>query len=339
VSCLLVPFVGETLLPRDLWTAWNFEPSLLLPLALYAFVYAWGMRNVWHRAGHGHGISVPRSLCSLGAVLALLTALASPLDGLSEVLFSAHMLQHLVLILIAAPLLALSNFPLAFLWALPRAWARVLGQWINRCRGFSQAWRVISSPLCTWFLFAILLWAWHTPLLFEAALQHEPVHAFEHLCFVLSALLFWQTLFEHTHLPHNRYGIAVPFLFTTALHSGVLGALLTFSAQPWYPDTVPLVSSWGVDPLQDQQLAGLIMWLPGGIVYNLLTIWYFGAWLRSFEPHQAHAALTDPSRANTRGNDWTGDFPPVQSGREDLNLIKRMRPSRNRAMPRSGLIK
>src|SRR5581483_7510554 len=118
---------GQPLAPHDLWTAWNIDLTLLIPLALAAWVYLWGMRNVWQRAGVGRGISVQRGLCFLGASLALVVALVSPLDALSGVLFSAHMVQHLILILVAAPLLVLCDFPLALLWALPRRWAQVLG--------------------------------------------------------------------------------------------------------------------------------------------------------------------------------------------------------------------
>src|SRR5947207_1193020 len=94
----------------------------------------------------------------------------------------------------------------------------------------------------------------------------------EHFGFVVAALVFWGVLFRHRHPDHLHYGLAVPFLFATTLQSGILGALMTFSSQAWYPYYAPLVGAWGLTPLQDQQLAGLIMWIPGGIVFALLTI-------------------------------------------------------------------
>lgn len=274
---------GEPFGPNNLWTAWDVSPWVWVPLGLTIFIYLWGLHNVWRRAGAGRGITLRRGAGFLGAILALVVALLSPLDALSAVLFSAHMIQHLVLMLAAAPLLVLSDFPLALLWALPRAWSQLLSQSLKQSRLFSRAWQGFTEPLSAWMLFAVALWLWHTPLFYEAALRDETIHTWEHSVFLLTAMLFWWALFRHSGLNHYRYGMAVPYLFTTALHSGILGALMTFSAQPWYPYYMDLVIPWGLTPLQDQQLAGLIMWLPGGAVFTLLTIGYFAAWLRALE--------------------------------------------------------
>jgi len=274
---------GGPLEPHDLWTAWNVEPWLLFPLACAVFIYIWGMRNVWQQAGAGHGIRTRSWVSFLGAVVALVIALVSPLDALAGVLFSAHMTQHLLLVLVAAPLLVMSDFPVALLWALPRGSAQALGQTSNQSPAVSRLWRVISSPASAWLLFAITLWIWHTPALYEAALREEPVHELEHLIFLVTAMLFWWVLFKQTTQKHVHYGMAILYLFTTILHSGVLGALMTFTSQPWYPYYAGLVWSWGLTPLQDQQLAGLIMWIPGGILLTLLTIRYFALWFRALE--------------------------------------------------------
>jgi len=257
-----------------------FEPSLLIPLAITATLYLWGLWNIWRRAGIGHGIPVRHCICFLGAILALVIALVSPLDALSSVLLLAHMAQHLVLILIAAPLLVLSDVPLALLWALPRRWARPLGRQLYRWQPVVWLWQVVSSPICAWVLFTTVLWVWHTRVLYEAALHDEVIHAIEHLAFLGTAVVFWSVLLQHNGPRPVRYMMAVPYLFTTSLQSGILGALMTFSARPWYPYYTALTTSWGLTPLQDQQLAGLIMWLPGSAVFTLLTIGYFGASLR-----------------------------------------------------------
>src|SRR4051812_34887791 len=158
-----------------------FEPSPLIPLAVTATLYLWGLRNIWLRAGIGHGIPVRRCVCFLGAILALVVALVSPIDTLSSVLLWAHMTQHLVLILIAAPLLVASDVPLALLWALPRRWARPLGRQIYHSLMLARVWRAISSPIAAWMLFTACLWAWHTRALYEAALRNQTIHAIEHL--------------------------------------------------------------------------------------------------------------------------------------------------------------
>jgi putative membrane protein len=274
---------GTPVTPDDLWTAWNFEPSIWIPLVIIVWIYAWGMRNVWKRASAGHGITKRHYSCFLGALLALLIAFASPLDALSDVLFSAHMVQHMVLILIAAPLLVMSDFPLAFLWAVPRAQAQNLGYRSQQLTTLSRIWRALSSAVFAWLLFALTMWVWHASTLYEAALRNEAIHALEHLVFLGSAMLFWWALLKPTTQKHVQYGMAIPYLFTTILQSGILGALMTFSSRPWYSYYTTLVTSWGITPLQDQQLAGLIMWIPGGAIFTLLDIGYFAAWLRVLE--------------------------------------------------------
>src|SRR3954452_20940105 len=108
------------LAPAAVWPIWNTDPWVVVPLELFAMVYAWGIWNVWQRAGAGHGISAWRAISFAGGLLALAGAWVSPLDAAASELFSAHMAQHLILMLVAAPLLVASDFPLALLWALPR---------------------------------------------------------------------------------------------------------------------------------------------------------------------------------------------------------------------------
>jgi putative membrane protein len=108
-------------------------------------------------------------------------------------------------------------------------------------------------------------------------------------------MLFWWILLKRNRPDHLHYAMTIPFLFLTVLQSGILGALMTFTSEPWYPDYAASVTQWGLSPLQDQQIAGLIMWVPGGAVFTLLTIGYFAAWLRALEqrsvrlhPHDVH---------------------------------------------------
>src|SRR5215216_7949012 len=182
------------LVPDDVWKAWNLEPSILIPIALTALIYLWGIRNVWQRAGAKRGINRRHYSSFLGVLLAFFVAFVSPLDAMSDVLFSAHMVQHMILILVAAPLLVMSDFPLAFLWALPRTWAQSLGYRLNRSQTLSRFWRVFSSPVSAWFLFTISLWVWHASTLYEAALEDKTVHTMEHLEFLVTSMLFWWVL-------------------------------------------------------------------------------------------------------------------------------------------------
>lgn len=278
---------GQPIAPHDLWSSWNIDLFPILSLELTAILYVLGIQRLWRRAGVGRGITVRRSLAFVGALLALVVALISPLDALSGALFSAHMAQHLILMLIAAPLLTLSDYPLALLWALPRRSAQALGRGWNRAMVLHRVWQIMKSPLAAWVLFGVTMWVWHLPALYEAALRDETIHAVEHLSFLLTAVLFWWVLLDPSRPKYVHYGMAIPYLFTTALHSGILGALLTFSGLPWYPFYAQSVTAWGLSPLQDQQLAGLVMWLPGGALFTLLTVLYFGAWLNVLEQRTA----------------------------------------------------
>ena len=271
------------LTPQDLWNAWSFEPSILIPLAVVTVIYFWGMRKVWQRAGKEHGIQRRQYLSFAAALVSLLVAFVSPLDALSDALFTAHMVQHLILIMLTAPLLVMSNVPLAVLWALPRSQAQGLGFRWNQSAALSRIWQVLDHPIFAWLVFTITLWLWHAPKFFETALQDEGVHILEHVTFLGSAMLFWWALLKPSGQKHRQYAVAVVYLFTTVLQSAVLGALMTFTERPWYAYYADLSPAWGLTPMQDQQYAGLIMWMPGGAIFSLLTILYFAAWLRALE--------------------------------------------------------
>ncbi len=296
--------------PATLWTAWNTAPSLLISLAAMVLIYARGM------AGAGNGVR--RTLCFAGAVLTLVVALVSPLDALCDSLFTAHMLQHLLLMLVAAPLLVLSEYPLALLRALPRAWAQRLVRGLNRSGGLRRVWDVLNIPGVAWLIFTLEMWVWHSSALYQAALHSEAIHSLEHIGFVLSGMLFWWVLFKHTAARQSHYGMAVLYLFAASVQSGVLGALMMFTSVPWYAFYATRVGAWGMTPLQDQQLAGLIMWIPGGAVFNVLTIGYFAAWWRALEErsgrkpsaaHEREEASSAGHEANTTQAEQLGESP------------------------------
>ena len=179
------------LAPHDLWAAWTLEPQLLGALLACDVVYWLGTYRLWRRAGFGRGMRPWQAAAFAGACLALLVALVSPLDALGGVLLSAHMAQHMVLILLAAPLLALSDFPMAALWALPRAWRRSIGAVWQRSRALKALWRTLTQPLVAWSIATGVLWAWHSRGLYQAALENETIHTVEHLAFLFTAILFW----------------------------------------------------------------------------------------------------------------------------------------------------
>jgi putative membrane protein len=282
----------------ELWRAWEFEPGVVLPLAISAALYGYGLSRFWREAGVGRGIRAGEAACFWLGWLALVVALVSPVHPWGSVLFSAHMTQHEILMLIAAPLLVLGKPLVAMLRALPSGWARRLVTWTS-VRWWRAVWGIVSNAFAAWLIHAAILWMWHIPALFQATLGNELVHAAQHLSFVLSALLFWWAVMQGPHRALN-YGVAVLYLFTTALHSGVLGALITFSGRLWYPAYASTTGSWGLTPLEDQQLGGLIMWVPACLVYIFAGLALFAGWMRAseervvrWEQRQAAPALAD----------------------------------------------
>jgi putative membrane protein len=279
----------------DLPFTWGLDPLVILSLALSGWLYLRGVRRLWREASAGRGIKRWEAVAYACGWLALFVALVSPLHPLGEVLFSAHMTQHELLMLVAAPLLVLGRPVIAFLWALPPGWARRVGGW-GKARPFRGVWRAVTNPLAAWAIHAAALWVWHAPVLFQATLESDFVHTLQHVCFLGSALLFWWAL---VHGPRGLmgYGAAVLYLFTTSVHSGVLGALITFTGTVLYPAYEKTTASWGLSPLEDQQLGGLIMWVPAGLVYIVAGLALCAGWMRESErrvlKREALARLTE----------------------------------------------
>lgn len=272
---------GEPLAPHDLWTAWEWTPSILIPVLVSGALYALGLSRLWRR-GIGRGIRRWEASCFATGWLVLALALLSPLHPLGEALFSAHMVQHELLMVVAAPLLVLGRPLVSWLHAIPVSSRRAMGA-VTRNRRFRSGWRVLTYAGTAWVVQAVVLWGWHLPRLYDAALGSETVHAMQHISFLGAALLFWWALL-HGRKSHARGVTAVLYLFTTAVHSTLLGMLLTFASSPWYAHYQTISPAWGITPLEDQQLAGLIMWIPAGISYLIAALLLASRWLLDSDP-------------------------------------------------------
>jgi cytochrome c oxidase assembly factor CtaG/cytochrome c2 len=210
-------------------------------------------------------------------------ALLGPVDTLSDVLFSVHMTQHELLMLIAAPLIVAGRPLIAGMWGLP---SRARDTAIAATRPIVTPWRALTNPMVVLILHAVVLWSWHIPRAFEWALHNESVHAVQHLMFFVTAALFWWSLI-HGRFGRVGYGVAVFFVFITAMHTGILGVLITFAKTVWYPTyahTTP-------HALEDQQLAGLIMWIPAGVIFIIVALALFAAWIGESERRVRSSAL------------------------------------------------
>ncbi len=284
---------GQPPQPHDLAGAWSADPTVLFGVAVLGWIYLRGVSAVWRSASAGRGVRRWQVVSFAGGMLALMVALVSPLDVLSQALFSAHMAQHLLLILAAGPLLAASSLELASLWALPLSWRRGLSRWWRHNRRLRPVWQAATTPAAILALHVGTMWAWHAPALYEAALGNEAVHALEHLTFLGSGIVFWWALLRVGRSGAMDYAFGVLYAFAAFLLSGLLGALLTFSTAPWYAIYLPRTAAWGMTPMQDQQLAGLIMWIPAGVVYSAAGIAVFLAWLTRAEQADAQVPAQD----------------------------------------------
>lgn len=259
-----------SLRPHDLPGAWNLDPLLLLGLGAMAVAYARGRRRATDSPG--------RQRAFAGALVTIVVALVSPLEALSGALVSAHMVQHVLLVIGAAPLLAWSAPGAALVRGLPprlRAWNRTA-----RVTAGLRAPRLRASrmPLLRWLVYVVVLWVWHAAVLYGAAVEHEVVHVAEHATFLAAGWLVWSILLGPARV-RMAPGLAVLGVFTLALQGVFLSALLTFARTPWYEVYVDAAPAWGVDPLQDQQLAGVVMWVPAGLVHVVIGIVLLARWL------------------------------------------------------------
>jgi putative membrane protein len=251
-------------------SSWAVALQWLIVIAMGAafLFYAAGLHRLWRNAHTGAGVSVRQAAYYFSGWVVLAAALLSPIDTLGEELFSMHMVQHELMMLGAAPLLILGKPLAVFIWSFPASARKGIGGFVRR-RAIQTMWSALNQPFFAWLLHLLVLWAWHFPSLFQASLADDGVHALQHFSFLASALLFWAALIGPQGGLRNmggHYGGSVLYVLTTTIHTGVLGALLTFSPHAWYPVYEGRTEHWGLTLLEDQQLGGLIMWVPAGVI-------------------------------------------------------------------------
>ena len=254
---------------------WSFDPFVAIPLALSGGLYATGVARLWARAGIGESVKRWQAACFAAGWLSLLAALVTPLHELGEHLFTAHMIEHEVLMAVAAPLLALSRPIGAFLYALPRTWRH----WLSRSAGagwISVPWGWLTRPLDATILHGAAIWIWHTPALFDATVTNETMHRLQHASFLVTALFFWWAIFRRAR---RDYGLGAIHVAATMVHTSILGALIALSPGLLYVVQTKDAPAFGLTPLEDQQLGGLIMWVPAGTLYAAVALVLVGLWI------------------------------------------------------------
>lgn len=247
---------------------WTWDPAITLPLLIAAIAFSLGWRRLHARSTGGRArLKRHGSWFAIGW-LVLAGALVSPLHEAGERSFTAHMIEHELIMLLAAPLLVLAEPLATMLWAFPPGARRTLG---TLATAIAPAYRWASGAVVATLLQAAVLWIWHMPSLFDLALADDAWHAVQHGCFLVSALLFWTAMLGRRGAGARATAdraLAGLCLLATSIITGALGALMAFATSPWYAGYARLaLAPFGLSPAEDQQVAGLIMWVPGGLVH------------------------------------------------------------------------
>ncbi|HSV16971.1 MAG TPA: cytochrome c oxidase assembly protein [Casimicrobiaceae bacterium] len=276
------------------------EAFVVALLIAFAAAYALGAARLAARRMRPAGARRHDGIVFAAGLVVLAATLLGPLDAWSEQSFAVHMVQHELLMLAAAPLLVRGRPLGRFAWALP-ARGRVHWRTLLRRSHAQGPWALITGVAGACALQTAALWAWHLPAWFRAALQHPGLHILQHATFLAAALCFWWSVLRPA-TPRTAASRGIATLFITTLTTGALGALLTFGSSPWYAFPGQ-AAPFGLTALEDQQLGGLIMWVPGGMVYVVVAL-LLGA-----------RALGTPRPASGRGIDQAGQRTAAPSQR------------------------
>jgi len=253
------------------------EPWMLAPMLLAAAAYAAGFARLRARAEHGRGELAQRGLVFALALATLAGATLTPLHALGARSFTAHMAEHELIMLASAPLFVWARPLPVMLWAFPAGVRQALAATARSAAG-RGLWRFLTEPLLATVLQMAALWLWHLPSLFDQALRSEGWHAAQHLAFFATALIFWTAMLS----PRRSPWTAAALLFLTSMGSGALGAFMALSQSPWYAPYAALgLAAFGLTPAQDQQLAGALMWIPGGLFHAAVAVALIAPQLRS----------------------------------------------------------
>ena len=254
---------------------WLSDPLVLVPLALFAGIYVWRFAQARKEEG-GRGAGALQAVAFAGGMLALLAALASPLDGLGEdYLFSAHMVQH-VLLGDLAPLLILLGFSRVILRPVTR-----------RLMSVERRLGPLASPATGLAAWLVLMYLWHIPALYDAAVEHPLVHLLEHVSFFAAGVALWWPLIQPVPMRRKLTGLQpVAYIGTAKAGLAALGIFLTWSTTAIYPYYEDMPRIWGLSPIEDQNVAGVIMMAEQSVTLALVLVALFIRMLAQSETEQ-----------------------------------------------------
>lgn len=314
------------------WHDWNGDPVIWLSLAVMGWLYLRGLQAMAKRGGRQPIISPRRISAFFLGWGTLGFALLTPLDPLSDQLAWAHMVQHMILMTVSAPLIVMGAPLWVSLWGLSMPARRAYGR-IRRVAIRGLGMKLLWNPLLVWGLFAATMWLWHLPSWYEAALRSASIHDLQHVTFFLVSCFFWRLLLDPFSQFRLGSAVGVLYLFTTTIHATVLGVFMTLAPRPWYPAYVGRTDLWGLTALEDQQLAGLIMWMPGCLAYTVVAI---GILVSAIEA-QGKVSGVAPSRSGRRP---AGSPPGPVSAHVPANRCppEPQQPQSNNSLPPTTLL-
>lgn len=263
-------------------TSWDLRPEVLIVLVTLGVLFSVGWWRLRRRTSRARGLyslgAVWRLVAYLSALVIIGISLMSPIDVMSQQLFFMHMIQHLLLVMIAAPLLLITNPLPIVLWGLPAGLRRRVGAGLSALIAgksrFRQGLRSATGPGIVWLLWVIALIGWHDPNMYNWALRSEFAHDLEHLSFFIAALLFWwHVTGAGPHIHKQVQGVGrIAFVLSAVPTSMMLGVVLAFVPVVVYTYYEAVPRLWGIDPLTDQKIGGIIMWIPGSMMYILAAL-------------------------------------------------------------------
>jgi len=257
---------------------WRFVVIAIVTLSSSVYINGFAhIRTLRNRSASRDVVGlVPywRLLCYLGGILCIILALLSPVEVLSGQLFFMHMIQHMLLVMCAPPLLLVSNpFPI-LLWGLPVKVRNVVAGLFVGSSLLRKLLKRYAGPSAIWITFVMVYIGWHDPMLYEAALRSKFVHDIEHISFFLISMLFWWHVTSAAPRVHQNlaYGKRIAYLLVTIPVNMITGVIITFSRQPIYEYYVKIQRPWSLTVMQDQMLGGIIMWIPGSMMLIVAII-------------------------------------------------------------------
>lgn len=280
---------------RAALTSWDPRAEVIFVLALAGIIYLRGYLRLRNRTASNRQFSRLqarawwRPASYLSGLVIIAVALMSPIDVLATQLFTMHMVQHVLLVMIAPPLMLIAN-PLPYsLWGLPDQLRPGAGRLLRQGSQFRVRLKQATGAGLVWMLFVVIYWGWHDARMYTLALQNGLLHDVEHLSFFTVSLLFWWHAIGAGPRIHKVFSPAVriAFLLSAIPINMIAGVAIAFANSPIYPFYAAMPRLWGLSVMDDQQLAGVIMWVPGSMMYLIAALFLAARWLSQEEKKPA----------------------------------------------------